>query len=104
MTMTLRPAEFIRRFLLHVLPKGFHRIRHYGLLAAATKAETITTVRDLLSITSSEPDSEGEEAHGEPTIVGDCPCCGGRMHIIETFEPGCQPRHPPSALIRIETS
>jgi len=96
-TMTLRPAEFIRRFLGHVLPKGFHRIRHYGLLAAATKAETIATVRDLLSVTSSEPDHEGEEAHGEPTIVGDCPCCGGRMHIIETFEPGCRPRHPPSA-------
>jgi len=96
-TMTLRPAEFIRRFLVHVLPKGFHRIRHYGLLAAATKAETIATVRDLLSVTSSEPDHEGETAHDEPTIVGDCPCCGGRMHIIETFEPGCRPRHPPSA-------
>jgi hypothetical protein len=102
-TMTLRPAEFIRRFLLHVLPKGFHRIRHYGLLAGA-KAETVATVRELLSVTSPEPDSEGEEAHREPTIVGDCPCCGGRMHIIETFEPGCQPRHRPSALIRIDTS
>jgi hypothetical protein len=103
-TMTLRPAEFIRRFLLHVLPKGFHRIRHYGLLAGATKAETVATVRELLSVTSPEPDSEGQEAHREPTIVGDCPCCGGRMHIIETFEPGCQPRHRPSALIRIDTS
>ena len=54
--MTLRPAEFIRRFLLHVLPKAFHRIRHYGLLAGAAEAETIATVRELLSVASPEPD------------------------------------------------
>jgi hypothetical protein len=103
-TMTLHPDEFIRRFLLHVLPKGFHRIRHYGLLAGAAKAETIATVRELLSVTSPEPDNEGEAAHDQPTVVGHCPCCGGHMHIIETFEPRCRPRHRPSALIRIDTS
>jgi putative transposase len=68
--MTLHTAEFIRRFLLHVLPKGFHRIRDYGLLMGSTKAETIATVRELLSVTSPEPDDEGEVPHDEPKIVG----------------------------------
>jgi nucleoside-diphosphate-sugar epimerase len=85
-----------------LLAKG--HIRHYGLLAGAAKAETIATVRELLSVTSPEPDNKGEAVHDQPTVVGHCPCCGGHMHIIETFEPGCRPRHCPSALIRIDTS
>ena len=50
-TMRLHPHEFIRRFLLHVLPRGFHRIRHYGLLASANRAESIATARALLGAT-----------------------------------------------------
>jgi hypothetical protein len=100
-TMTLPPAEFIRRFLLHVLPKGFHRIRHYGLFAG-TKAEAIATARELLFVLA--PKTDDEDAHDEPTVVGVCPCCGGRMHIIETFEAGSQPHHRPTTVIRIDTS
>jgi hypothetical protein len=104
-TMTLATGEFIRRFLLHVLPKGFHRIRHYGLLASA---ESLARARQLWSVAvpTSEP--------GHPTEVDDgaalatpCPCCGGRMLVIETFAAGCQPQHRPTTstpAIRIDTS
>ena len=103
-TMTLEVAEFIRRFLLHVLPKGFHRIRHYGLLAGTTKAETIAKARDMLATgantDTAEIDEDVASAHARP-----CPCCGGRMIIVEVFEPGCQPQHQPSTpKIRIDTS
>ena len=103
-SMTLEVAEFIRRFLLHVLPKGFHRIRHYGLLAGTTKAETITKARDMLAAAvnpdTPEIDEDAATAHPHP-----CPCCGGRMMIVELFEPGCQPQHQPiNPKIRIDTS
>ena len=101
-TMTLDVAEFIRRFLLHVLPKGFHRIRHYGLLAGTAKAETVAKARELLAVPATEPEANEVTEH-----VQRCPCCGGRMHIIETFAPGCQPQHRPTtvtAAIRIDTS
>ena len=103
-SMTLEMAEFIRRFLLHVLPKGLHRIRHYGLLAGTTKAETITKARDMLAAAvnpdTPEIDEDVATAHAHP-----CPCCGGRMMIVELFEPGCQPQHQPiNPKIRIDTS
>jgi hypothetical protein len=100
-TMTLDVSEFIRRFLLHVLPKGFHRIRHYGLLAGTAKAEMVAKARDLLAVPTTEPEVDGDTATEH---VQQCPCCGGRMHVIETFAPGCQPRHRPTAAIRIDTS
>jgi Putative transposase/Transposase zinc-binding domain len=115
-TMTLEPAEFIRRFMLHVLPKGFHRIRHYGLLASSrTKAATIARARELIKLAtppqpsrSTKPDEApaGTEATDKP--IHPCPCCGGRMVIIETFDAGCTPRHRPTprqaTAIRIDTS
>ena len=100
-TMTLDVAEFIRRFLLHVLPKGFHRIRHYGLLAGTAKAERVAEARELLAVPAIEPDADEDLATEH---VQQCPCCGGRMHIIETVAPGCQPQHRPTAAIRIDTS
>jgi hypothetical protein len=93
-TMTLGAHEFIRRFLLHVLPKGFHRIRHYGLLASATRKANIARLRDLLA---APPPASAPE----PALPADprppCPCCGGRMTIIESFGRWMQPRAPPDA-------
>jgi Putative transposase/Transposase zinc-binding domain len=101
-TMTLETGEFMRRFLLHVLPKGFHRIRHYGLLAGTAKAEMVAKARELLSVPATEPDEDVATDH-----VQHCPCCGGRMVVIETFAPGTHPRHfssAPVGAIRIDTS
>jgi hypothetical protein len=107
-TMTLAIDEFIRRFLLHVLPTGFHRIRHYGLFASGNRAETIARARELLGL---PPPVVEEAAATDPmaaqVLATPCPCCGGRMIVIETFEAGCQPRHCPTAplvAIRIDTS
>ena len=105
-TMTLATHEFIRRFLLHVLPKGFHRIRYYGILAAGARAESIAQARELLEVAAGTPiDPEDGTASDEATqsaLASPCPCCGGRMIVIETFEAGCQPLHAPT--IRIDTS
>jgi hypothetical protein len=109
-TMTLKPAEFIRRFLIHVLPNGFHRIRHYGLLASGTKTETIVRARELIAAakpvqTAHKPQApESAAATDKPTQA--CTCCGGRMNIIETFKRGSTPRYrpPPPSAIRIDTS
>jgi hypothetical protein len=92
--MTLHPHEFIRRFLLHVLPRGFHRIRHYGLLASATRKANIARARELLALS---PPPEPVEAAEPPDQLQPCPCCGGRMRIIETFGRWGQPRAPPQA-------
>jgi hypothetical protein len=103
-TMTLAVGEFIRRFLIHVLPKGFHRIRHYGLLASTAKAEMVAKARELLAVPATEPDANDDVA---TELVQQCPCCGGRMHIIETFQPGTHPSHcsaAPVGAIRIDTS
>ena len=91
--MTLATDEFIRRFLIHVLPRGFHRIRHYGLLASSTHKEAMALVRRLLGVAAPAEEPEPEEPidHRPP-----CPCCGGHMTIIETFERWRQPRAPPS--------
>jgi hypothetical protein len=102
--MTLATAEFIRRFLIHVLPKGLHRIRHYGLFAKGACADNIARARELLAVAKSE---------GQPTAAAvdankpRCPCCGGRMIIIEVFARGAAPRHqpaPPTNRFRIDTS
>jgi hypothetical protein len=107
-TMTLPTHEFIRRFLIHVLPKGFHRIRHYGLLANGNRAVNIAHARKLLAIPPKEPVTAKAAEPGEPSVrPRPCPCCGGRMIIIETFARGCQPKYRPSApppVIRIDTS
>jgi hypothetical protein len=90
--MTLDAHEFMRRFLLHVLPHGFHRIRHYGLFASATRNANIARVRELLAVA---PPPEAVVTEEPPDLLPPCPCCGGRMRIIETFERWMQPRAPP---------
>jgi hypothetical protein len=102
--MTLATGEFIRRFLMHVLPKGFHRIRHYGLFAKPSRADNIARARQLLAVSQAHDESVGGHAtNPEEAPINRCPCCGGRMIIIETFERGCQPKNAPAA-IRIDTS
>jgi hypothetical protein len=90
--MTLAADEFIRRFLLHVLPKGFHRIRHYGLLASAGRHANVARARKLLAAPAP---SETEELAPEPDPRPPCPCCGGRMVVIEILRRSAQPRAPP---------
>ena len=92
--MTLGTDEFIRRFLLHVLPRGFHRIRHYGLLAGSTRKESLARAREFLSV-APPPD---DDVPAEPRDVRPpCPCCGGNMIVIEAFARWGQPRAPPHA-------
>jgi hypothetical protein len=96
--MTLSPEEFMRRFLLHVLPSGFHRIRHYGLLANRERRENLARARELLGVAAPNIDTSplSSEAPGDlvqPTFV--CPCCGSPMRIIETFLRGQPIRAPP---------
>jgi len=110
-TMTLTAHEFIRRFLMHVLPKGFHRIRHYGLFANGNRAANIARARELLGAAPPvvEPVEEKAAAPDEPRVLS-CPCprCGGRMIVIEVFARGCEPRYRPTTPaptpIRIDTS
>jgi Putative transposase len=102
--MTLATDEFIRRFLIHVLPKGLHRIRHYGLFAKGACADNIERARKLLAAANSK--SEPTTAAADPDKPS-CPCCGGRMIIIEVFERGATPRYrptTPTSRIRIDTS
>jgi hypothetical protein len=104
--MTLAVDEFIRRFLIHVLPDGFHRIRHYGLFANGGRALNVARARQLLNVPAppSPPTDPGREGRDEPQLLAHpCPCCGGRMIVIETFERGCSPRDRP-IVIRIDTS
>jgi hypothetical protein len=105
--MTLATDEFIRRFLIHVLPRGFHRIRHYGLFANGSRANNLVRVRELLTATVAQAQTNGPDARDgtEPqTLSHPCPCCGSRMIIIETFGRGCSPRTHPVSPIRIDTS
>jgi Putative transposase/Transposase zinc-binding domain len=100
-TMTLAAHEFIRRYLIHVLPKGFHRIRHYGLLASGVKADNLALARQLLNVAAPAP--RPEHAASEKA----CPCCGSAMRIIEVFAAGEAPKYRPPAMpaaIRIDTS
>ncbi len=110
-TMTLAPHEFIRRFLLHVLPRGFHRIRHYGLLANGGRAENIAKARALLAVLpAAEAKDAGAAEKADPEglriLPRPCPCCGGRMIVIETFARGSMPRYQPpgAAPVWIDTS
>jgi len=109
-TMTLAPGEFIRRFLLHVLPKGFHRIRHYGLLASATCKATIARAKELIAAPVAQMDPSTEHNNADvATAAGvdhrpPCPCCGGRMIIVESFGRGGQPRAPPSSQAAVRTA
>lgn len=97
--MTLKAHEFIRRFLIHVLPPRFHRIRHTGLFANGNRSDNIAKILHLLrhpnepdTVTQDETNTDGEDTKT-------CPCCGGCMIVIETFEPGSKPRYwpPPAA-------
>src|SRR5947199_4103394 len=108
--MTLDTHEFIRRFLMHVLPQGFHRIRYYGFLTSQRRAKNIARIRELLAVPLIPIDAikavnakpEEPKAPEQP-----CPCCGGHMRIIETFQRGQQPKHhatPDAPKIRIDTS
>ena len=114
--MTLDTHEFIRRFLMHVLPPGFHRIRYYGFLTSQARAKNIARIRELLknplipvdaikaanAKASTSAQSEEPKAPQHP-----CPCCGSRMTIIETFLRGQQPNYRPTPVrpkIRIDTS
>ena len=112
-TMTLDAAEFIRRFLMHVLPKGFHRIRHYGLLATGARAENVERAR-ACSMPRREGDAERpriQATQSQSTTRGQrlppCPCCGSRLRIIERFLRGETPTHqpsPPQLVFRFDTS
>jgi Putative transposase/Transposase zinc-binding domain len=102
--MTVASDEFIRRFLIHVLPSGFHRIRHYGLFANGGRAENLARARDLLGVSPTQSERSDSDADEPPMHSLPCPCCGGRMIIIETFERGATPRTRPSSPISIDTS
>jgi Zn finger protein HypA/HybF involved in hydrogenase expression len=108
--MTLATHELIRRFLIHVLPRGFHRIRHYGLFASSKRVDNITRARELLDRTAPQSearDAADTEANEPQTLSHPCPHCGGRMIIIETFARGATPRYQPTAptsAMRIDTS
>jgi hypothetical protein len=92
--MTLATDEFIRRFLLHVLPRGFHRIRHYGLLASSARKASLARARELLAV-SPQPD---DDVPDQPSDVRPpCPCCGGQMIVVEILARWSQPRAPPRA-------
>ena len=97
--MRLATPEFIRRFLIHVLPDGFHRIRHYGLLASSTRKANIRMIRALLCVQRPEQvTAPGPHTEIIPlTLREPCPCCGGPMRIIEIFRRGQKPmsRAPP---------
>jgi len=99
--MTLAPTEFMRRFLIHVLPSGFHRIRHYGLFANTARAEAMAKACALLHVPP--PPSAEPEAEAKTPIA--CPCCGGRMILVEIFERGSTPRTAPDRQVfRIDSS
>ena len=90
--MRLDTHEFIRRFLMHVLPDGFHRIRHYGLLASAQRKANIAKVRALIGASAPEQEPSSEDDPAPLTLREPCPSCGGSMRIIETFRRGQVPR------------
>ena len=100
-TMTLTADEFIRRFLLHVLPSGFHRIRHYGLIANTQRKDNLIRARELLNVHETELADDNEVNDFDKTKDGElnstyvCPDCGAPMCIIDTFTRGQLPRAPP---------
>jgi hypothetical protein len=104
-TMRLHPHEFIRRFLIHVLPKGFHRIRHYGLFANASRAENIATARAFLGVPApvADPQQKPDPPNAPRVLPCPCPRSGARMIVIEVFARGCKPKWQPTPG-RIDTS
>ena len=111
-TMTLATPEFIRRFLLHVLPAGFLRLRHYGLFANGQRRDAIARARQLLDAATAVAEATAGPDSGPAAEPGNtaaapaprCPCCGGRMIVIETFAAGATRRPPPAATGRIDSS
>jgi hypothetical protein len=113
-TMTLATPEFIRRFLMHVLQKGFHRIRHAGFLANGNRVEAIAKAQELLKAPAAPPPPQDTPPAEEPfKLERPCPCCGGRMRVVEVFARGGGPsaKHDPSPrvspvalVIRLDTS
>ncbi len=107
-TMRLSPAEFLRRFLLHVLPTGFHRIRHYGLLAKGPRAPDLAALRALIAAATGAPaptvDPDAEAAAPEPAALPACRCCGGRMRIVEIVFRGRAPRTAGAARLWMDSS
>jgi hypothetical protein len=113
-TMTVHPHEFIRRFLIHVLPKGLHRIRHYGLLANGQREANLDKARTLLRVKTIDPADDALRRADDATpadaaavLPRPCPCCGARMLVIETFEGVCRPQpHAQSSSVgpRADTS
>ncbi len=104
-TMTLAVDEFIRRFLIHVLPSGFHRIRHYGLFASGTRAAAIARIRELLGVVppvdaNHQQDTAADAVPPDPP----CPCCGGRMIVVELFGRITPSRATRSSAFRFDTS
>ena len=109
-TMTLATHEFIRRFLMHVLPKGFHRIRHYGLLANANRAAAIARARERLAMAPREAKPRADQA-AEPAAAPRsapccCPRCGGRMVVTLIFARSWAPAGPAphATIVRLDTS
>ena len=95
-TMTLEAHEFIRRFLMHVLPKGQHRIRHYGFLGNGNRAANIARIRQLLAAPAPTSNTDAADTADGPRLLAlPCPCCGGRLLIVEAFGPGGAPQHRP---------
>ena len=99
--MTLATSEFIRRFLIHVLPKGQHRIRHYGFFGNGNRAANIARIRQLLGAKTSDQDHANSDSLGDtdepPRVLAiPCPCCGGQLIIIDTIAPAQHPRAPPT--------
>jgi Putative transposase/Transposase zinc-binding domain len=118
-TMTLDPDEFIRRFLLHILPLGFHCIRHTGFLASPNRAKTIACIREMIAsitdarenaatVNQTQQSQAAAQPEDDPVPHPPCPCCGGHMRIIERFargaSPKVQPTRWPTTAIRIDTS
>jgi len=100
-TMTLAISEFIRRFLIHVLPRGQHRIRHYGFFGNGNRAANIARIRRLLGAKTPGPDRANDDSPGDtdepPRVLAlPCPCCGGQLIIIDTIAPAQHPRAPPT--------
>jgi hypothetical protein len=97
--MTLAASEFIRRFLIHILPSRFHRIRHYGFLSNTVRAAQLQKVRDALNIKAPEPtESDNNESIDEHQI---CQRCAGVMQLVEVFEGTLRARAPPSLAERV---
>jgi len=91
--MTLGTPEFIRRFLMHVLPSGVHRIRHYGMLANTNRKSALALSRQLLCVPEPAQATEEEEDNRVPVFL--CRSCGEPMMIIEVFERANTARAPP---------